>query len=317
MGSFQAFAESVLVPAQLVCVMLAMGATLGVRDFVTIAKNPVGLAIGLGYQLVLIPALAGAFIAIFDLGPGWAVGLILVAACPGGTMSNLLTFLGRGNAPLSVALTTVTSLACIVTIPVILSLFASQYLPPGFEVPAGKIMRDIVLYLLVPVIVGMLIFRFLPAYAARVSTWAVRAALVLVVVIATSALGSGRMKVDEYGFGPPLVILGFALTLAIVTPHLSRLFGRHDYDTTALTIQVLMRNVGIALLLVFVFFDRSPEQGHVLYTCLFYSGIGGPIALYTLFRHRYKRSPVPFRRPRPKPGGSDEVRDLQEMRHPK
>lgn len=315
MGAFQAFAETVLVPAQLVCAMFAMGATLGVRDFVAVVKNPVGLAIGLGYQLVLLPLLAGLFIFVFDLGPGWAVGLILVASCPGGTMSNLLSFLGKGNVPLSIAITTVTSLGCIVTIPTVLSVFASQYLPDDFEVPAGKIMLDIVAYLLVPVIAGMLVLRFVPQHAQRVSAWAVRGALLLVAIIVASSLGSGRMKILEYGLVPPAVILAFALTLALVIPHLSRLLGRHDYDTTALTIQVLMRNIGIGILLVFVFFHDRPEQGHVLYTCLFYSGLGGPIALYTLFRNRYGKSPVPFRRAKPKPGGSDPITDLQAIQH--
>src|SRR5688500_3596604 len=100
--------------------MMGMGATLRVQDFALIARDPTGLLIGLGVQLIWVPALATAFIAGFDLSPGWAVGLLMVAAAPGGAQSNLLTYLARGSTALSIALTTVSSFLCIVTIPALL-----------------------------------------------------------------------------------------------------------------------------------------------------------------------------------------------------
>ena len=93
--------------------MFGMGAALELRDFLSVGKQPTGLAMGLVFQLVLVPLLALAFIGVFDMDPGWAVGLCLIAVVPGGAFSNLLTFLGRANVALSIAITVVSTSLCV------------------------------------------------------------------------------------------------------------------------------------------------------------------------------------------------------------
>ncbi len=110
MQALQSFAETVLIPLQLLLAMLGMGATLALGDFALIFRRPKGLALGLFLQLVFVPLSAIALIEVFELGPGWAVGFMLIAACPGGTISNLLTYLGKGSVPLSIAVTTTSTL---------------------------------------------------------------------------------------------------------------------------------------------------------------------------------------------------------------
>lgn len=287
MAAFQEFAEAVLVPIQLFLAMLGMGATLTVGDFLKVFAQPRGLAVGLGMQWLVVPALAAGFIAIFSLSPGWAVGLVLVAAVPGGATSNLFTFLGRGNVPLSIAVTTVTTLACIGVIPLVLRILAAPYLPEGFEFPTLRILRDIALYLLLPLALGMVIRRFWASRSEAFSKWSIRGSVLCILIIAASSLGSGRIQLQEYGWGPPLVVVGFLLTLTVVAPLLVRLVGHDDADATAIGIEAVVRNVGIGLLLLRFFFPDEPDaNGHILFTCLFYSGASGAFALPILFRGR-------------------------------
>lgn len=300
MVAFYAFAESWLVPLQLMLAMLGMGATLSVKDFALVFRYPVGLITGLLLQFVLVPALALLLIELLQLSPGWAIGLLLVAAAPGGATSNLFTYLAKGNVPLSIAVTLTTTLLCMATIPLVLHLFAGPYLPPDFPVPTARIALDIVRYLMGPVLVGMVIHRALPKVAPQVARWGVRGSLALVLLITIAATGSGRMQIAEYGWAPPLTIALFGATLLLVVPHLLRLLRRDDKDNAALSIEVVIRNTAIALLLVPFFFEGQPEQGHVLYTCLFYAGLGGALMLPVLLLHRSGRSPaflLPRRRP--------------------
>jgi BASS family bile acid:Na+ symporter len=296
----QAFVETYFIPTQLVLAMAGMGATLSVRDFLDVVKDVKGLLLGLVLQLLVVPALVLSFIEVLDLGKGWAVGLILIAVVPGGAFSNLLTYIGRGNAALSVSMTTVSNVTCILTIPLLLTLFVAEYLPADFRVPTRKIVSDICLYLLAPLVVGMVVLRTNARWAVPVAKWGIRGSLFLLVCIVVSSLGSGRIKIHEYGWAPPLALIAFGNMLWIVSGQVCRLFRRTDEDNVALTIEVSIRNIAVALLLVHFFFEGAPEQGHVLYACLFYGGlqffIGFPIALL----HRRGKSPALFWPPTPR-----------------
>ncbi|MEM9073290.1 MAG: bile acid:sodium symporter [Myxococcota bacterium] len=297
MQALQAIAETYLVPLQLLLAMFGMGATLGVRDFAVVLKDPRGLALGLALQLFFVPLVALLLITAFQLGPGWAVGLVLVAAVPGGATSNLLTFLGKGSVPLSIAVTTASTLGCVLTVPLLLELMASQALPADFVFPIARVFRDIGLYLFAPLAVGMVVYRWSPERSKVLSTWAIRGSVAVVITIAVAALGSGRIEPLGYGLGPPAILVLFMAVLFFVTPHLIRLAGRSDPDAVALTIEVVVRNIGIALLLVHYFFPTQLElQGHVLFSCLFFSGLSAPFAIPIIVRHRLGKSPALGRR---------------------
>lgn len=291
-----ALVERYLLPLQLLLAMLGMGATLRVADFLQVARHPKALAIGLALQLVLVPLIGLGFVFVFGLTPGWAVGLLLVAVVPGGTVSNLFTHVAKGNSALSVTVTAVTTLVSVASIPILLPILTGGI---DIEMPTGQVVRDIVLFLLLPLVAGMAVLRFLESRAPAVSRWAIRASLFCVGVIVISALGSGRIEVDAYGWVPPLIIIAFGVTLSLLTPQLCRLLGRPDPDTVALTIEVVVRNIGIALFLVRFFFPDEPEQAHVLYTCLFYSGASFFISLPIIIGQRRGQSPALFRRPFP------------------
>ena len=297
----QVIAETILIPVQLVLAMVGMGATLSVRDFVDVLRDGRGLLMGLGLQLVFVPLLALLFIRGFGLSEGWAVGLILVAVVPGGAFSNLLTYLGRGNAALSVSVTTVSNIGCIVTIPLLLNLLVSDYMPPDFRVPTARIIRDILAYLLVPLAAGMTLLRVAPSAARPTARWAIRGSVFLLACIVASSLGTGRIRIAAYGWGPPLQLILFGNLLWFLTAQLCRAVRRFDDDTVALTIEVSVRNIAVALLLVHFFFDGRAAQGHVLYTCLFYAGMSFFIGIPIVLRQRRGKSPALLWPPHPRP----------------
>lgn len=301
MHATQAFVETYVIPLQLILAMLGMGATVTVRDFVQVAREAKGVVLGVLLQVVLVPLAAMAFIALFDLSKGWAVGLMLVAVVPGGAFSNLLTFLARGNVALSLAVTTTTTSLCLVTIPLLLGLLVGQYVPPEFAMPIGSIIKEIGLYLLGPLAVGMVILRSAPARARPLSKWAIRTSALLILVVVVSSLGTGRMEVAAYGWRPPMLLILFGALLMAGVPWLCRLLRRYDDDTTALSIEVAVRNVGVALLLVRFFFPGEPEQGEVLYACLFYGGMQMFLAIPLVLRNRVGVAPALLVAPRPRP----------------
>lgn len=306
----QAFAEQYLVPVQLILAMLGMGATLRVSDFAQVARHPTGVVLGLTLQLVMVPLLGVGLTLAFGLTPGFAVGMLLIASVPGGAISNLLTFLGKGNVPLSIAVTVVSTFGCALTAPIVLRLFASEFLPPDFALPIGRLAIEIAAYLIAPLLVGMGIQRGWPKYAQAVCDWTVRLSVVVIVIIAASSLGTGRIKPFDYGVIPPLAVITYATIHAYATPHLLRALGRNDPDQIALAVEVTVRNSSIALLLVGRFFPGQDEQAQVLYVCLLYAGVATPIVLPLLYLHRRGFAPALGRTPRPgpsSPGASSSV----------
>ncbi len=273
--------------------MFGMGAALAIRDFLVVGKQPSGLALGLFAQLVLVPLLAVAFISLFGLEPGWAVGLCLIAVVPGGAFSNLLTFFGRANVALSIAITVVSTSLCIITVPLLLGLLVSTSLPADFHFPVSRVVIEICAYLVGPLVLGMIACRWWPARSAMLSKRGIQLSVVLLILITLSALRSGRIKVAEYGIWPPLIIILFGLTLSWLAPALCWLTKRSSDDAVAITVEVTVRNMGVGLLLVEFFFPGKPQAGHVLYSCLFYAGASGLFALPPAIAHRIRPGRYP------------------------
>ena len=129
--------EHLLASIQLALAMLGMGALLGPRDFGRVARSPRALCVGLLLQLVLVPGLAFVLGRVLPLEMGLAAGFVLVASVPGGTMSNLVTYLGRGNIALSISLTAVTTVGALATTPALLRLLVGAARPSS-----GRVLVD-------------------------------------------------------------------------------------------------------------------------------------------------------------------------------
>ena len=222
-------------------IMLAMGLTLSFEDYRRLTELPKALLAGVALQFAVMP-LAGFGIAWgLGLEEGLAVGLILVACCPGGTASNIVAYLAHGNVALSVAMTMVSTLAAVVLTPLLTGELAGTFV----EIDRWNLLRNMVAIVLVPVLLGSLLNRLFPRAAERVSTFLPLIAVVLVILIVGGIVGGAKTQIAEHAGVLLLATLllhanGFGLGYA-----LARLLGLGVQEARTISIEVGMQNSGL------------------------------------------------------------------------
>ncbi|MFN3530435.1 MAG: bile acid:sodium symporter family protein [Bacteroidia bacterium] len=163
------FFSSLFLPATLVVIMVGVGLSLTLQSFRNIIVYPKAITLGLVAQMVLLPLLAFFIADRLALAPEFKVGLVLIAACPGGASAGLITHLLRGNVALSVSLTSVNSLLTIFTIPFITNLALQRYMAQSARIvlPFGQTIVEIGLLTLLPALVGVLVRYRKPIFARK------------------------------------------------------------------------------------------------------------------------------------------------------
>jgi BASS family bile acid:Na+ symporter len=150
--------SSILLPATLAFIMLGMGLSLTVGDFKRVIVAPKAIIIGLIAQMVLLPIIGFLLIQVFGLSGALAVGLMILAACPGGPTSNLISHLAKADLAISITLTAISSLLCVITIPLIVNFSIAYFGEAGsVQLPVMETMMQIVVITIIPVSIGMLI----------------------------------------------------------------------------------------------------------------------------------------------------------------
>ena len=288
--------EYPLASGQLFLAMLGMGALLAPRDFLLEIKNPKALSLGFGIQWVLVPLIAFALGELVPVPVGIAVGLIFMAAVPGGTLSNIFTLFGRGNIALSIALTSITTVAALVATPLLLQLLASQYLPDDFSMPVGRIARDIFATLIIPLVLGMwLKSRITTYYAAQFAKWTIRASLALVLLIVVGSAGSGRLDASAYGLLGVGTLLAFTLLVLASTLLIAKVMGLTSGDALAISVEATFRNISLAIAVKATVFPAQPGVldpigDGVLFVALLYGALSMFVTLVPVVIHRRMRS---------------------------
>ena len=222
-------------------IMLAMGLTLSFADYRQLAHMPRALAIGLVAQFAIMPLTGFAIAQAMGLQQGLAVGLILVACCPGGTASNIVTYLARGNLALSVAMTMASTLAAVALTPMLTGALAGTYV----EIDRWALFRDMLAVVLVPVVVGTLISEFLPRAARAVSEWLPLAAAVIVVLIVGGIVGGSKDLIREHAgqlLLATFLLHAFGFGLGLLT---AKLLGLGPVEQRTVSIEVGMQNSGL------------------------------------------------------------------------
>ena len=234
-----------LIPIGLGIIMLSMGMTIGFDDFRRIAKERHSVLPGVILQYTLMPLLGWCLGVVFNLPAPFAVGLILVSCCPGGTASNVIAFLARADVALSVSMTTVSTLLAVLMTPVLTAVLAGNRI----DVPALGLLQDTIQVVILPVIVGAgLKWRF-PVFCERILPVAPLIAVVTIVLIASSVIGGNQTAVLNAGPRLLLAILclhggGFVLGYGAGRIWL----GRERAAQTA-AIEVGMQNSGLGVVL--------------------------------------------------------------------
>ena len=170
---------AVLLPLALATVMLGMGLSLILEDFQRITRYPKAVAVGTVCQILLLPLIGVVITLVVPMQPEIAMGLIVLAACPGGPSSNLVTYLAKGDVALSVTLTAVNSIITVFTIPIFTNLAFQYFLgeSAAIALPIGRTMLQIFLITLLPTAIGMVIRHYFPDTARRLETQMSRLAI--------------------------------------------------------------------------------------------------------------------------------------------
>jgi len=276
---------------QLVFAMLGMGATLTVSDFGDVLKRPKAVTIGTLMQLLFVPIVAYLFIHIYGLVGGVAVGVALMAAIPGGTTSNIFTYMAKGNSPLSISVTAITTLACLLTTPLILSALITDYLPDNFSMPTLQIVTDIALTLLLPLVVGMAVLRFMSKQANAISVWSIRASLLGIVLIVVGSSAAGRLDTDAFGSNNMIMVLCFVVALTVAGWLIPKAVGLIRKDVVAIQMEVVVRNVNLGVLIKASMFpvvigSDNTTGDMVLFTVLLYGVVQMLLAAAIIFCQR-------------------------------
>ena len=261
--------------ALLICAMFGMGTTLTPRDFAAVARAPQHVLLILGIQVLVTPLLVLGLSQAMFLSPDVTIGLFVAAALPGGLFSNIFAYLGRGNVALSVSATAVCTLACLFSTTLVLKVFVANKLPSEFEMPAGHILLEIGLCLLLPLLSGMVYRRLFPASHAAVARFCVRASVVMLLLVVIAAIASRKIDVTGYGWRSPLAIIVLQICLLWVCFGLCKLFRMSLNDTFTVAIEVLVRNSHLGVLLKAALFPAGDAANDrigsaVLFAVLFY-----------------------------------------------
>ncbi len=206
-----------LLPLGLAFIMFGVGIGLRFQDFKQVAMYPGALFIGLANQIFILP-LIGLFIALLYNGPvEFALGIMILAACPGGITSNLIAVLASGNAALSVSMTAVTSLASIFSVPVVL--YAAHLVLLGdahpIQMPVGRIMAGIFLITVLPVVLGMVLNLKLPKLCLTIMPYVRSTATLIFALIVAGAFISNMDNITLYFFDVGLFLV--MLNIATIT----------------------------------------------------------------------------------------------------
>ena len=246
-----------------VLAFVMFGVALGIKPktFIDILKSPKSIILGIICQMILLPALTLLLVMVLGdwISPMIALGMILVASCPGGNISNFITSLSRGNVELSVSLTAFNTALCVFTTPVNFALWGNWYLKyaakqdmilPELQIPFWEIFQSIVIIMGIPLILGILCSQYLPKVAKKLNKPLQSMSIVVFIVMVVAIFASNFdafMKCIQYIFLVVLIHNLLALGIGFSTSSLLKVPYK---DRRTITIETGIQNSGLGLILL-------------------------------------------------------------------
>nr|WP_174507140.1 bile acid:sodium symporter family protein [Acinetobacter sp. Marseille-Q1620] len=242
------------IPWVLGIIMLGMGMTMTVDDFKSVLAHPKAVVIGVVAHFVVMPSVAYFLCKIFYLPAEIAVGVILVGCCPGGTASNVITYMAKGNTALSVACTSVSTFLAPVLTPAIFYVLASQWIP----IDAGSMFIDILKVVIFPIILGVFLRTFFKEKTEQYIQIMPLMSVIGIVVIVAAIIAASKASIMQSGLlilGVVILHNGLGFLLGFWA---SRFFNLSYFDSKAVAIEVGMQNSGLGVTLAAIHFAASP-----------------------------------------------------------
>lgn len=282
---------SIGLPVSLFIIMIGIGMTLTPRDFRQVAVYPRGIIVGTIAQILVMPALAFLIIAVFNLSPMIAVGLVVIAACPGGTTSNLFALMARGNVALSIVLTVLANLITIVSLPLFTNLALDLYMGENeaIRLPVERTIMTLGLIVLLPITIGMVLRNYFPEKSQKAEgIVSIFGGVVLAALVVALVYGV-RDQLGELlsQAGPAAIALnlaGIAIGLGI-----SRMSGLTQRESMAVAVELGIKNgtIGLLVTLNLLQSETMSVPSAVYGVLMFFFGF-----LLTLYGRKYIPQPT-------------------------
>jgi len=241
---------TIVLPISLAIIMFALGISLTLEDFARVARRPFAFLTGALAQIAALPLIAFGLIALFGIQGSLAVGVMILAFCPGGVTSSVLTRLARGDVALSISLTAVLSLVSLVTVPILVALTVAHFM--GAEAPdvdISGLTLSIFLISTVPVVLGVALRHFRSALADRIEAVArpLSTALFIVIVLGAILANWAALVASLSLLGPIVVVLNLAVLFVGIA--LARSLGLGGRIGRALAIELGTQNATLGITL--------------------------------------------------------------------
>lgn len=253
-------------------IMFGMGMTLRFEDFKEIFRRPKEIFIGVAAQFLIMPLLAYALSLIFNLSPELAAGVILVGTCPGGTASNVMTYLAKGDLALSVSMTMTTTLLAPIVTPILTLWLAGTWI----EVSLAAMMLSIVQIVIAPILLGIIINHFFREFVSKITILLPTVSIVAILLIVGGVVSVNANKILDVGLILMLVVIlhnicGYALGFAV-----AKAFNMNISKAKAISIEVGMQNSGLAVSLAMIHFGAAAAIPGAIFSV--WHNISGSIA---------------------------------------
>ena len=239
----------VILPLALAFIMFVLGLGLTGSDFLRVIKQPRNFFVVAFSQIILLPIIAFVLVKVWPIAPELAIGVMIIAAAPGGVTSNLLTSLAKGDVALSISLTAIISLLCVLTIPFIVLTSVSLLNVTNItqDISLLNMSRDMFLIVTVPVILGMLLRRFASGAALKFEPIAKKISIVLFVLVLLGAIAAERENVISYFVQAGLITLVLNVVMMVVAYYVAHLLASGKEQKKCITIECGLQNGTLAI----------------------------------------------------------------------
>jgi len=239
----------VILPLALAFIMFVLGLGLTGGDFLKVLKQPRDFFVGAFSQIIILPIIAFMLVKFWPIAPELAIGVMIIAAAPGGVTSNLLTSFAKGDVALSISLTAIISLLCVITIPFIVltsfTLLNDSSLTQ--EISLLSMSLDMFLIVTVPVVLGMLLRKFASNVALRFEPIAKKISIILFVFVLLGAIAAEKENVISYFAQAGLVTLALNVVMMIVAFYIANIFASGVKQKKCITIECGLQNGTLAI----------------------------------------------------------------------
>jgi len=239
----------VILPLALAFIMFALGLGLTGADFSRVIKQPRDFFVGAFSQIILLPIIAFILVKIWPISPELAIGVMIIAAAPGGVTSNLLTSYAKGDVALSISLTAIISLLCVITIPFIVFTSVNLLSDANIiqDISLIEISRNMFLIVTVPVILGMLFKKFVSGITLKFEPIAKKISIILFILVLLGAIAAERKNVISYFAQAGLITLVLNVVMMLVAYYVAQLFATGLKQKKCIAIECGLQNGTLAI----------------------------------------------------------------------